>query len=445
MDVTFESIDKENSQVLLKIKVKKDEIKKEYDVLIKDAQKKAEIKGFRKGMVPISILETKYKEGFLAETANKVIDKALTEVLEKAEKQPIAYSMPKLENFKLPELAKDYSFEIVYDTFPSYTVSNFKTVEVNKDEVKISDSDIESELERLTKEFTTIEPKDGKIEDKDIVIINYTVFDGQKEIEKKENQYIYMDKDIDTYKLSQDIVGMKKGEEKEFEKSFTEKDSKNLAGEKFQIKLKINEIKQEVKPKLTDDLANQINENCKTVKELREEIKNNLIKFSDDTLKQKTINKILDKLTETFKGDIPESMINQQQEMFYKEFVNRVGGDEKKAESLLKMDNLTKETYKEKVKDDSLKEIKIGLIIQKISTDEQITATDEDIQKFVEPIAKQYKITTEEFISKYKQAQQFELIKNQIESKKVLDHIYENAKIKKGKKINFTDLFNQQE
>ena len=164
MDLTFETIDKENSQVLLKIKVNKNEIKKEYDILIKDIQKKAEVKGFRKGMVPISVLETKYKQGFLAETANKIIDNALSEVLEKTDKKPIAYSMPKLENFNLPELNKDYSFEITYDVFPTYTISDYKTIEIEKDEVKITDNDIEKELDRLTKEFTTIEPKEGKIE-----------------------------------------------------------------------------------------------------------------------------------------------------------------------------------------------------------------------------------------------------------------------------------------
>ena len=69
--------------------------------------------------------------------------------------------------------------------------------------------------------------------------------------------------------------------------------------------------------------------------------------------------------------------------------------------------------------------------------------TDEDIKKYVEPIAKQYKLTSEEFINTYKKSQQFDLIKNQIESQKVLDFLYENVKIKKGKKITFKELFNK--
>ncbi len=445
MNLTFKTTDKENSQVLLKIKIDKEEIKKEYNKILDEAQKNAEIKGFRKGMAPKSVLELKYKEGFLAETANKVIDNALQEVFEKVDKKPIVYSIPKLENFNLPELEKDYSVELTYDVFPTFTISNYKTVEVEKDEVKISNNDIDKELDRLTKEFSTIEPKEGKIEETDIVIVDYTVFQDNKEIEKKENQYIYMVKDIDTYKLSNNIKGMKKGEEKEIEKTFKEDEDKNLANKTFKIKLKINEVKHEVKPKLTDELAHQINDKVKTVKELREEISKDLDKFSDDIIKQKSINKLLDKLAESFKGDIPASMINQQQEMYYQDFINRIGGDVKKAENLLKMDNLTKESYKEKLKDNSIKEIKIGLIMQKLAKDENITVSDDEIKEYVEPMAKRYQINTDEFIKKYKDAQKLDLITNQIESKKVLDFIYENVKFKKGKKITLTELFNKKE
>ena len=81
--------------------------------------------------------------------------------------------------------------------------------------------------------------------------------------------------------------------------------------------------------------------------------------------------------------------------------------------------------------------------IQKISKDEDITVNNEDITKYVEPIAQQYKITTDEFINTYKKSHRFDLLKNQIESKKVLDFLHENVKIKKGKKITLKELFNK--
>ena len=441
MDLTFETQDKENSKVLLKIIVKKDEIKKEYDEKLLDAQKNAQIAGFRKGKVPVSVLETKYKEGFLADTANSIIEKAYKEILEKVEKKPIAYSTPTLENFNLPELDKDYSFELIYDVFPEYSFDEYKNIEVEKIEVKVTDDDINKDLDRSMREFVTIEPKEGNINKDDIVTIDYMVFHEDKEQVKKENEYIYVGKDYDQYKLGNDLIGMKKGDEKEFEKTYPDTEIEKLTGKTFKIKIKINEVKQEKKPELNDELAKQINEECDTVKDLKNKIKSDLEKFSETTIKQIAINKAITKLSATFKGDIPESMIEQQQNIFYNDFVGRFGGDEKKALSILKMENLTKDSYFEKIKEDAVNEIKRGLILQKIVKDENIKANDDDISKYIEPIAARYKMSNEDFLKMYKDAGRLGMIENEIEATKALDLIYDNIKFKKSKKVTLEELF----
>ena len=203
MNLTYETVDKEKSQILLKIKVDKEEVKKEYQKILTDVQKNAHIQGFRKGKVPTQVLEVKYKEGILADAANQVIENAYKEVIEKIEKKPIVYATPKLENFKLPELDKDFTIELLYDIYPTFTIkADFKEIEVEKDEVKISDEDINEELDRHLKRFATIEPKEGKIKDNDIVLTDYTVNLDGNEFYKKENEQINIGKDYDLFKLS---------------------------------------------------------------------------------------------------------------------------------------------------------------------------------------------------------------------------------------------------
>jgi len=440
MQVSYETKEKERSQILLTVTVGKEEVKKEYDKLILDAQKNAELKGFRKGKVPVSILETKFKQGFLAESANKVIDNAFREVIEKVEKKPIAYAQPKMENFELPELGKDYKFELIYDTYPSFEIGNYKNVEAIRDEVKISNDDIENELERAVKEFTTIEPKEGKIEEDDIVSIDYTVYEGDQELYKKENEHIHMNKDFDMFKLSKDLLDLKKGDKKEFEKSFSKDEIEKIAGKTLKIELEIKEVKKEIKPELNNDLVKQIDESCETVDDLKKKISDNLKSYSDNMIKQQALTAILEKIESSFKGEIPDSMIGQQTEMYYKEFVNRIGGDEKRAENLLKMDKLTKETYKDKFKDNAVKEIKKGLILREVVTKEEIKASEEDVNKFVEPIAKQYKMKIEDFLKMYKDSGKMSIFENEVETQLALDFLYNNAKIKKGKKISLKDL-----
>ena len=125
---------------------------------------------------------------------------------------------------------------------------------------------------------------------------------------------------------------MKKGDEKEFEKSFDDKEIEKIRGKTFKFKLKINEVKEEKIPELNDDFAKQIDEKCLTVKELTDKIKEELDKYALDSVKQITVNEAIKQLVETFEGELPESMINEQQELFYKDMVNKFGGNEKNVE-----------------------------------------------------------------------------------------------------------------
>lgn len=443
MKLNYETTDKEKSQVSLKITVDKEEIKNEYEKLISDVQEKAEIKGFRKGKVPRSVLESKFKEGFLADVASKIIDDAFKEAIEKVDKKPIAYSMPRLENFQVPVLENDYTFELIYDVFPKIKISDFKKIEAETNEIKISEDDVKAEIEKYQKEFSTIKPKEGSIGDTDIVNIEYTVnFDG-KEFYKNENEYIYMDKSYDMFKLGEDIKGLKKGDEKNFSKTFPKDEIEKLADKTFDIKLKIKEVKEEVKPELNDDFAKQVNEKFDTLEKLKQNIMEELEKYAENLAKQKVIDTIFDKLCDTFEGDIPQSMIDEQKELFYRNIVNNFGGNEKKVEQYLKMQNQTKESYKNQMEEPATKEIKRGLIIQDIIRNENINISDDDVKEYIKPFITDNSKNIDEIIDNYKKNRQYEMIKEEIEIKKAIDHIYNNAKIKKGKKLTLEE-FNKQ-
>ena len=440
MQFNFQTEEKDNSQVCLKITVDKEEVKKHYNELLLDAQKNITINGFRKGKVPFSILEMRFKEAILSETSNKLIDDSYKEVYEKLEKKPLNFATPKLENFKLAELDKDFDFELIYDVFPNFKMGEYKGLEIEKDEVSVTDKDVTAELEKMVKEFATIETKEGKIEDGDIVSVDYTVLENGNEVFKKDGEYIHIGKDYDFYKIGKDLIGAKKDDEKEFKKKYGKKEIESLADKTFNFKVKIKDVKREVLPVLTDELAKQIDESCNTVTELKDKLKKNLEDYSTNFVKQKGLGKILKELTATFEGYIPESMINQQLEAFYNELLQRFYNDEKRALAMLKKEGLTKETYLEKMKDQAVEEIKKGLILNEIVKKEEIKVSEDDIKTHIESFAKHYKMKVEDLFEYSKKAGTLKVFENEVESKKALDFLYDNAKVKKGKKLTFEEM-----
>jgi trigger factor len=440
MQLNFQTENKENSQILLKVTIDKDEVKKNYDELIADAQKNAIIDGFRKGKVPVSILEMKYKEGFLAETAGKIIDDSFKELYDKLEKKPLNYNTPTLNEYKNPILGDDFTFELIYDVYPDIKIGEYKNIEFIKDEVKITDDDVNKEIDRLKQEFATIETKEGAVEAGDIAVVEYSVTSEGKEVYKRDSEYVHTEKGYDIYKIGKDIIGLQKDGEKEFSKTMDDDAPADQKGKTFDFKVKVKDIKKQVVPELTDDLASQINEKCKTVDELKDTVRKNITDYAEDTIKQKALKIILKEIIASFEGEIPQSMLIKQQEAFYQELVERFRGNEKAVLNSLKHDNLTKETYMEKMKDKSIEEIKKALILSEIVKLEQIKASDDDIKKHMEPFSKYYKMEVNELFENLKKAGNLHNFENQVEINKALDFIYENGKSKKGKKINFEDL-----
>jgi trigger factor len=108
----------ENSSVRLTVTVPKDEVKREYDELVGSYAKNVQIKGFRKGKVPRTVLERKFGDSFKVETAQKVIDSALQEVFQDIDEKPLPYAQPELEGELDLQPEEPLTFTVKYDVFP---------------------------------------------------------------------------------------------------------------------------------------------------------------------------------------------------------------------------------------------------------------------------------------------------------------------------------------
>ncbi|MBQ2294949.1 MAG: trigger factor, partial [Spirochaetales bacterium] len=220
MELKFETEKKEDAKVLLTITVAKDEIQKSYKKILADTQKNIVMNGFRKGKVPVSILEMKFKKAMLEQVAHNLVDEAYRDVFSKLEEKPLATSEPSLEDLGEVELDKDFVFKITYETFPEIKFGEYKNVEVEKEEIEVSDKDVADEVSKYLAEFSTIETKEGELVEGDIACVEYKVFEDGKEVESKDKEYVHIGKEYDKYKLSKDLLGVKNGEEKEITKTF---------------------------------------------------------------------------------------------------------------------------------------------------------------------------------------------------------------------------------
>ncbi len=435
MQVSFVVEEKGGSNVVVKVTVSKEETKKAYKERLLDIQKNASLNGFRKGKVPTSIIESKFKESILAECSTSIMDESFKEVYDKLEdgKKPAHFSRPSITEASKPSLDEDITYEVSYDVVPVIKYGDFKEVKITEDDVKVSDSDMNKEIELLLQDFTTIEIKDDAADKNDIVLVNYTVQDETgAEIDKKENEHINIAKNYDYYKIGSDLIGHKKGDEFKFKKSYKKDDIESLAGKKLSFDVKVIEVKREVVPELTDEFVKTMDEAYQSVEDLKKKTKENLDKMALDMKKERTLQKAMDNLIETFVGDIPESMIEHSKDNHIEEVKSRFGGD-KGFKQFLASKKESEEDYKKEITEDIIKSIKSSLILGDIVKNNKFEISEEEMKDHLKNYAKYYRMDVEKLFESLKNMNGLPKIEEEVKTKKALDLIYDNIKKEKGK------------
>jgi len=434
----------ENSTIELSVTIEKDSIKKEYDELLKKYAKSAQVKGFRKGKVPPAIIERKFSDSIKTEAGFNLIEKSLEEILKDVEKKPLPYYTPKLkneENFSV-DMDKDLEFTVTYETYPDITLGQYKGIEIEVPEVELTAEDEERELKRYQEQNAVVsEEKEGIVKKDNVVTINYSEINENGEtIEgtKREDFTFTVGTGYNYYKIDDDIIGLKTDEEKIIEKKYGDDfEYKDLAGKNIKIKIKVTSIKSKQLPKIDDELAQDINEKYKTLDDLKKDIKerqNGMIETKIKTIKQQ---RIISKIIEASKLEVPSSMVENELDHSWNNFLYQFGGSEQKVLQLLEMQKKTKNDLLEEWKPSAIKSVKGQLIINKIVSEEKIEVSDEETADEIKKQALQSGMTEDDFKKYIEENNMTEYVKHSMRERKAYDMLIENGVIKKGEKINF--------
>ncbi len=297
MIVKQEVKDLEKSQVELSITVEQKALKEAYDKVVAKYLKTVQLPGFRKGKVPKNVLENKIGEGMQEESVYTVIDEAVQKAIEEVEeaKKPIAYSTPSLQDEEniSKSIDADLTFSVVYDVFPAIELPAYTEQSVDVKKIVISDETVDNEIEKIRDQNAMVIEKDKKIEDGDIITVDYVELDEDDEevAGTSRKDFIFtVGTGSNFYKIDTDVVGMAKDEEKVIEKTFGEDhDVAEYAGKSIKLKVAVKLVKVRDVPELDDEFAQDVAEEYKTVADLKKGTKEKLEKSVENHLKEEKL------------------------------------------------------------------------------------------------------------------------------------------------------------
>ncbi len=455
METTKKFEELENSSVKLTVTVPKKEVKKSYDELIVQYAKTIQLPGFRKGKVPVSILERKYGEALKQDAISDIVEKAVEEVftdLDKndAEHRPLPYARPSMDEFPPIDFDKDLEFSINYDVMPKVKVEGLDKVSIKEPQVSVGDAELKEELENIRQRNAMVIDKkdDEKAAKDDVVTIDYfEVDDNDKEIEgsKREDFVFTIGTEQNIFKLDNDIIGMKKGDTKVISKKFAKDDeNKELAGTTKKVSVTIKALKVRNLPDLDDELAQDVNEKYKNLADLKADITKNLNTALENRMREIKASAILDQLVEKNAIVLPKSMIEAEKESRWRMMAQQFQMSPDQLESMLTGSGQTKEAMLETWVGDCEKMLKSRLIVEELLKMRKIEVSDAEIDAEYEKIGAEANISAEEVKKHYADAQRKEYLKDDIREKKLYAQLFSEVKISKGDKTTFADLFKKQ-
>lgn len=437
----------ENSAVKLTITVKGKKTRESYDALVSKYAKEAQVKGFRKGKVPASVLEKKFGESMKAEAFYNLLEESVKEALEKVEEKPIYTSTPTLlEDDKLePELDKDFTFAVQYDVYPAVELGAYEGVEVEVAEAKVLKADIDAELKKIQEQNAMmIDKSEGVVAKDDSVTVDYCELD-EKEAEidgtAGEDFTFTLGSGYSPYKLEEDVIGMKKDESKIVDKTFAEDDSDaKIAGRTVKVKVTVKTIKAKDLPALDDELAQDVSEEFQTVDDLKADAKKRLEEQLAAKKKELTVNGVFEKLDETSTIPLPESMVQAELQNNLQNFARQMGMQPEQLVEMLGKNSEGLEGLMNEWRPSTIKNLKQTLILNKVAEEQKIEASDDDVEQEFEKIAEANKRPVNEIKDYYNSNNAVDYLKNDIQNRKAMDFLVEKAAVKKGKKISFLDI-----
>lgn len=396
---------------------------------LKEKQKSANLKGFRKGKAPITMIKQVYGAQAENDALYRFVSQEFYKAIQEEDLKAVGY--PNFGNTKY-EGGKTVSFEATVEIFPEFDLKDMKGYEFTKDDDSVNDSDFDelknrflapkSEMVEVTDESTTLE--NGLF-----AVFNFEgeKEDGTKPDNMKAEEFLL---EIGSGQFipgfEEGMIGLKKGDKKTIELTFpSDYHEESLKDAKVKFAVDLLEIKERKTPELTDELAKEFG--FESVEDFNTKNKNRLVESKKREVKQKLQEDILKKLIEDNKFDVPSALIASQRKSVQDELANNL-----KAQGF---NESMVETYFEKWADDvdakAEFQVRSGLILDKLANQFNVESTDEDLEAKIDEMAEQSGMEKEQLSSYYKSNEQVKSnIMYAIREEKTFDKIIELVKIK---------------
>ncbi|MEM1483367.1 trigger factor [Oscillospiraceae bacterium PP1C4] len=380
----------EDKKVELEISVGAEEFGKAVDAAFKKNAAKMQIPGFRRGKAPRKMIEKMYGEGvFYEEAVNNTFPAAYQAAVEEKDIEPVDRA-----DIEVMEVSKEgYSFKATVTVKPEVSLEGYKGLEVEKKLHTVTDEEIDAELNRQREQNARVIAVEGRAaQNGDTATIDFEGFvDGTPfEGGKGENYPLVLGSNSFIPGFEEQVAGHNAGDEFDVTVTFPEDyHAEELKGKATVFKCKIHELKTKELPELDDEFAKDVSE-FDTLDELRADIGKKAQARKDEQSDTDVENQLMDAIAAKMVAEIPECMYDSRVDEMVRDFEYRLQSQGMNLQTYLQYTGMELDSFRKTFRAQAEAQVKTRLALEKIVAIEKIEATQEDLDKEYEKLAKSY-------------------------------------------------------
>ena len=383
---------------------------------------KYSLPGFRKGKVPMRVLENTYGKGlFFEDAVNEAFPKYYFEILGK-EPSIEAVGRPSLDVENIGE--DGITLVATVPVKPDVKLGAYKGIKFAKVEYNVKDEDVDNALKRLQERNSRmVNVEDRAAENGDTVVIDYSGSTGGVKFAggTAEKQNLELGSNSFIPGFEEQIVGMKIGEERDINVKFPEDyHAEDLKGKDAVFHIKLHEIKKKELPEITDEFIKDA-DGAESVEAFKAETRKRMQAANDKRAERELEDKIVKAVTEKAETEIPDALVEHQIDNMVQEMEYRLMYQGLRLEDYLKYAKMSMEEYRKGYAEQAKELVKQQLVIEKIIAEEKIEASDEEVENKIRENAEAQNKSVEDY--KKENAGRTDYVKNEIVIGKLFDFL----------------------
>ena len=368
-EVKAKELNKEGCRVNMSVEASPELITKAFQNAAVQVQSRAQMQGFRAGKVPLDLVKQNFAGHIKERALDLAIKSAIASALEQSKLNPVAVPSLTKADFSTFNEGQAFSFELAVDVAPEFDVKDYKGIPVTKKAETATEEEVKAQLDRILQANARLEsaPEGAVVDDKVYAVVQYKGKRNGTDDYKlsAESELIDMAAPQTMPELAKAVLGMKKGESKDFE---TKEGEDTLS---FHVTL--DDIKTKIVPNLDDSFAKDMG--FETLDELKKRVQEGLNAEAKENSARDFTRQIEDHLVKMNNFPLPQTLVEEYTDNSLNNFVRNV--------TQLKPEQLSEEqrkSFEERIRPTVEKDLRIGYIIHAIAKKENLQATEADWQ-----------------------------------------------------------------